>query len=791
MCMAMLSLTFGDCLGFAYPDLVNLDEQLWIDQHAMNARRKRGEEQPLADFPGVEATKTGVKQTHEVLQVVCQKSEGIAPKRPCKRFLALGRLGRSSGEDTPRGVVLAADGLPVVCGTVAGWTSSDFPGTAGAGSWDGVVVKYNLDGTQAAIASFATNAEDEVRACVIDSSNNIYVSGFSRGLLPGTFEGGAAPPGIDMFVAKLDSSLNQQWLIQAGSTQGDDKASAIALDSAGNVVVGGSTAATWPEQTRVGSWDSFIIKYEVNNTGGSRQWVIQFGSVGADYLYGLTVDTVSDDIYAAGGTGGEFEGNTHQGGNDMYLIKVSSTGTIVWSRVDGVPSSTSSEQGNAVVVDSAQNVYVFGNTQGQLTGATSNGNQDARLVEVRQRWNATVGDPIWNHRTTVTTTLPEGISPAELEAMEEQRKEEAMQAVAAIEAAETAAVLEAFARIFNGGANRSELLPRVLGEAEVQTEAGPVKVAALSVAAAGEPALISAGAAAGADTVLLSVAEIRGQGAAGLQTDHVLAENDNPARARRLASALRSHPLSINFWRTNGTKIDVNNLQTPMHMVLEVDDPNATCAFWDETLAPWRGPVKAWRRAAVDICRSLEGSTWSFMHKRKMFVCAGKLLHFSSLVLRTVLLLNGTAPTAELYALALLVAFCAERTSEQIDAEHMLMRDHVEKDTANQKTSKPKDSGTRSRIRGWCRATSEAIKDELINGSIHKIQAHRSRACKNTIRMVKSGKEEDEEKAAPKRPDFQGVSPNLESSAGPTIRSSAGPTIRSSLEVGGVLAHRG
>lgn len=52
---------------------------------------------------------------------------------------------------------------------------------------------------------------------------------------------------------------------------------------------------------------------------------------------------------------------------------------------------------------------------------------------------------------------------------------------------------------------------------------------------------------------LRGVAEIRGQGAAGLQTDHVLAENDNPARARRLASALRSHPLSINFWRTNGT----------------------------------------------------------------------------------------------------------------------------------------------------------------------------------------------------------------------------------------------
>ena len=69
--------------------------------------------------------------------------------------------------------------------------------------------------------------------------------------------------------------------------------------------------------------------------------------------------------------------------------------------------------------------------------------------------------------------------------------------MAAIEAAETAAVLEAFAEIFDGnGANRSDTPPGVLGEAVVKTDAGPVKVAALSVEAlaeAGEPASISAG----------------------------------------------------------------------------------------------------------------------------------------------------------------------------------------------------------------------------------------------------------------------------------------------------------
>ena len=100
--------------------------------------------------------------------------------------------------------------------------------------------------------------------------------------------------------------------------------------------------------------------------------------------------------------------------------------------------------------------------------------------------------------TSITTTegVEEVISAEDLEAMEAQRKEEAKQAVAAVEAAETGAVLEAFAQIFNGDGNNSNVPPGVLGEAVVKTDAGPVKVAALSVEAlaeAGEPAKISAG----------------------------------------------------------------------------------------------------------------------------------------------------------------------------------------------------------------------------------------------------------------------------------------------------------
>ena len=48
---------------------------------------------------------------------------------------------------------------------------------------------------------------------------------------------------------------------------------------------------------------------------------------------------------------------------------------------------------------------------------------------------------------------------------------------------------------------------------------------------------------------LQGVAELRGKAAGSLQSDNVLAESG----ARRLASALSSQPLSINFRRTDGT----------------------------------------------------------------------------------------------------------------------------------------------------------------------------------------------------------------------------------------------
>ena len=215
----------------------------------------------------------------------------------------------SSSSDIAYGVVLA-NGLPIVAGS----TSSNFPGMTNSGSDDAIVVKYNIDGTQAAIKTFATSSDESIYGSTIDDSNNVYVTGYTDGDLAGS-QGSR-----DIFVAKLDSGLTQVWLIQTGTT-GSDSGYAVAVDSASRVIVGGTVSGTFTGQTNLGYTDSFIMQC---SSTGSMEWVIQFGGSKTDIFYDIAVDTVGsvDDIYGTGySDSGSFDGQSTSG-SGVFLIKV-------------------------------------------------------------------------------------------------------------------------------------------------------------------------------------------------------------------------------------------------------------------------------------------------------------------------------------------------------------------------------------------------------------------------------------------------------------------------------------
>ena len=72
-----------------------------------------------------------------------------------------------------------------------------------------------------------TTAADEPVACVADDLDNLYIAGFTSGQMEGTSAGGE-----DVFVQKLNQQGQVQWTLQTGSVA-NDRAAKMVMDPFG------------------------------------------------------------------------------------------------------------------------------------------------------------------------------------------------------------------------------------------------------------------------------------------------------------------------------------------------------------------------------------------------------------------------------------------------------------------------------------------------------------------------------------------------------------------------------
>ncbi|MCH7905452.1 MAG: SBBP repeat-containing protein [Armatimonadetes bacterium] len=189
------------------------------------------------------------------------------------------------------------------------------------------------------------NAGDGTYAIAVDDGGNVYVTGYSFGLDTRT----------DYATIKYDSSGNQLWEMRYnGPIDGNDTAVAIALDSSGNVYVTGTSEV---EQTpMVTGRDYATIKYD---TDGNQLWVRHYDN-GSDFATAIAVDDAGN-VYVTGRSSGT--------GFDYLTVKYDTDGNQLWeARYDGPVIGSSNDHATAIVLDSAGNVYVTGNSEGIGSG---------------------------------------------------------------------------------------------------------------------------------------------------------------------------------------------------------------------------------------------------------------------------------------------------------------------------------------------------------------------------------------------------------------------------------------
>jgi hypothetical protein len=142
------------------------------------------------------------------------------------------------------------------------------------------------------------------------------------------------------------AQVSQEWVVRETGTGMFDGTRSLALDSAGNVYVTGSSMGAGTGN------DYLTIKY---NTAGVKQWEVRYNGAANldDDAFSIAVDN-NGNVYVTGRS-------SNATGSNIATIKYNSAGVMQWV-------ATYNGWGRSIAVDGQGNVYVTGETTGAGTG---------------------------------------------------------------------------------------------------------------------------------------------------------------------------------------------------------------------------------------------------------------------------------------------------------------------------------------------------------------------------------------------------------------------------------------
>ena len=219
--------------------------------------------------------------------------------------------------------------------------------TKNYGKEDIFVIKYSPDGRKDWTKQIGSDSTDQAFNIFIDKKDFIYITGSTSGKLGESIFGSQ-----DAFIMKLDDKGNIIFTHQFG-TNDRDGCSSITGDYSGNIYVCGSTFSNLGGVNK-GFMDGFIGKF---TNSGVLIKITQFGSEGFDMATTILVDN-DKSIYVGGTTSGDFS-SQQSGEGDCFLSKFSPEGDILWSNQFGTPKHDG-VKGLAFNPKSSENILVSG-----------------------------------------------------------------------------------------------------------------------------------------------------------------------------------------------------------------------------------------------------------------------------------------------------------------------------------------------------------------------------------------------------------------------------------------------
>ena len=271
------------------------------------------------------------------------------------------------------GIAVDSSGQAYVTGETY---STDFPTKdplqpANGGSMNIFVTVFNPSGSALIYSTYLGGIGAGGFAIAVDSARNAYVAGITGSGFPTvnalqpTYGGG----GDDAIVAKINSAGSALIYATYLGGNGDDYATGIAADSAGNAyIIGRTTSTDFPTYNAVqptygGAADAFVTK--INSAGSAFIYSSYLGGSSEEFGLSITADS-SGNAYVTGATGstnfptvGALQKKKAHG-FDVFISKLNASGSaLVYSTYLG---GSGDDYGAGIAVDSAGNNYITGST---------------------------------------------------------------------------------------------------------------------------------------------------------------------------------------------------------------------------------------------------------------------------------------------------------------------------------------------------------------------------------------------------------------------------------------------
>ncbi|RMH78032.1 MAG: hypothetical protein D6680_03315 [Cyanobacteria bacterium J007] len=267
----------------------------------------------------------------------------------------------------------------------------------GRQGFDAYISKYDSEGSEiwqeifSSFNGYYADLSDAVTSIAIDERGNLYITGATVGRFDLEVSRQESRTIVNLhqnvFTAKYDSEGNRAWIREIGGIA-NEFAGGVAVDNEGNSYVAGMTQGSIFGEGRFGngSNDGFLVKYDKD---GNTIWQKQFGTLSAENVQGVNIDSAGN-AYVVGETLGAFEGNTNVGDWDAFVAKYDNNGNPLEVQQFGTATA---DRARKVEIDDKGNIYIIGETEGDLDGQTRSGVIDTFVTRLEPN-----GVRSWTHQ---------------------------------------------------------------------------------------------------------------------------------------------------------------------------------------------------------------------------------------------------------------------------------------------------------------------------------------------------------------------------------------------------------